>query len=69
MEGMERVFRKRVVGPCHSNVSGLPRDPCFMWDSSGALESWVQPGGRMAGVRHCAVDTAVACVLSTDQKV
>lgn len=36
---------------------------------TGVLESWVRLGGCMAGVRHWAVDTAVACGLSTDQKL
>lgn len=49
---------------------GIPQRPLLpLGILTGVLESRLWIGGGMADVWHCAVTTAIACGLSTDQKV
>lgn len=68
---MERLFRKRVgVHDTQVLCFGIPQGPLLpLGILTGVLESRLWIGGGMADVWHCAVTTAIACGLSTDQKV
>lgn len=75
MKRVERVFRKRVRGPWHPGplsqdypvISASCRDTPGGW--VGRCGRKLGIGGCMADGWHCAVTTAIAYGLSTNQKV